>query len=312
MKIFSIILVSLYSLLTVISLPFFIQALNGLKRTLFIVLNFCTVVALLLNMIHEILFGLTTQEALDIINDLFSDAEKSFAFRVGDIVRQSVFLILGDFFDCFYYFVCLMMSFDIYKMICDPFGYREFSHWKNVGRILLGGSFVCLTLGSHNFLLMLIKIFYQSDDLLDSYGSGYRQAMHGSNIFNLVRIVIIKLIYSIAVFIISKKIKEKLVESERLHSSGQCNWTLYKNIYHFSLIPFWINFIRSFHEFIFALRPLMLLLDNFGNFNCSGKWYFRSDIIFCATLIVHVLSSFSYIIGLFIFFPKVRKNVFLY
>ena len=217
-----------------------------------------------------------------------------------------------DFFYYLHLLLCFISNTDVNRMICNPFEYAEFCTWKCLGKYLAFGVVFCILLASESIIL---TIFLSGSYLRNYYFflrdyDLYVKVRFGVNIFFLVTIVVIKVVYSYVVIQMAKKTKKSLRESEELASQNAGNAErkrkMHRRIYHFSLIPLVLSILCSFHDIFERFLPIV---EYQGKFRGCFQVFIKKEIVVCFSAGIFSVSSCSYIVGLFIFFPKIRNSI---
>ena len=206
-----------------------------------------------------------------------------------------------------YYFFSLMQSIDIYKMVCDPFSYSEYSELKNIVRQLVIGCSICFLLACDNFTYIAAAAIVLKDPskyLLDwsPEMNFYFRISRCTEIFHAVKILTMKLLYSGLVIFLSHKTRLGLLESENMANvRNQAKVSAQRRIFLFALVPLGINFFYLIPELLIEIfpNPQLISMDS----GTTPPVHVRSCISACMVTI----GSFSYFIAYPIVFPAVRR-----
>ena len=305
-------MLSINIIIGLISLPVFFKHINGTRRV-YISLQQASIIVRLIVMILRYLIIHYYEDGEGISGIL---AEKfNHWLALGDVdatignqghwtklsymqlsILNRLFIFLEDFAYYEYYFLSLLQSVDIYKMICDPINYSDFCTSLKVAKYNLVGLFCCFLSASDNFIKLVCDI-----DFLDSYQINL---LLGIEIFNVIKLALLKMFYSISVMKLAYLTRAALNESVR---TSNRKISLYKRIFFFSLIPFFISILFTANEVFKLGEALAILL----NFDCKSKMIFlREDVKMGIATSLPTIGSLIYIFGYIALFPDVRKTLF--
>ena len=174
--------------------------LKGIKKVLITMQQFCIIV-------HHTCLALPwfvfRQEILNSLVD--DDNTRKYAddfMAVEKTKYEAILKTLADVMHYQYYFLSLMFSIDIYKMVCHPFQYSEFSSAKNLFKYLAIGTGVCLVLATDSMAMIFvlpefarsqkkISLSLEVNQLKDT--QKYQEnVLYGFEIFKLVKLIILK------------------------------------------------------------------------------------------------------------------------
>ena len=206
--------------------------------------------------------------------------------------------ILSYMTNCFYfkiYIYCLMQSLDIYKLICSPFEYADFSNTRNFMKCLFIACCVsCLAAIDH---VAVINLYFSSEPakIIEELKS-HQSILHSLRLFTIFKLALIKTLLLVAnlklVVAIRKSLNESVDISGRKKQSS-------KRLLFFSLLPLCFNILFSIHE-------LLAIVFSFKTYD--GKEAFVSDeVIMNLTIVVLTLQPLSYLAAYFYLFPGLRK-----
>ena len=146
----------------IIFIPSLVTSLHGMRRSFVVIQQVCIVSNLLLVLLNEVLstsdldtetiqFPYTKFSQELGLDDLPNGKRvKFYAFVGTQLMKMTRFFAYYGF-----YLMSFMQKLDLYMMICHPLNYEKFKETKNVMKMLLIGSFICLAAACDN----LIPIF---------------------------------------------------------------------------------------------------------------------------------------------------------
>ena len=302
----STIIMLICGLVTLLTLPALIMEMKGPRRVLIVLQQ----VFLFGHHIFVALPWLLRKK--NFIDDFMDTAEASVHYSsilsIRIITIEILFAILRNIFQYQFYLTSLMQSMDVYKMVCSPFDYKEYSSMKNLIKQILVGTMVCLALCldtvARGFLLPAVI-----------HGGHGGQSKAGSiakgiAVVEVVKTVSFKILYSIAICRLAYMTKKGLSQSFEISQDAKRK-RKHQRIFYFTLIPFFLNLVfvgQEVMDWDFQTLGKIVTQDialseyisqNMGNINGSASQIVR--------LVLFSLGSFAYTIGLFILFPHVRK-----
>ena len=198
-----------------------------------------------------------------------------------------------------YYFLSLMQSYDVYVMVCKPFDYAEFTKKCNVAKYFIGGLAFCFVIACDSFANLAFEIFLAIQGTLDGqtsrerYFNLHENVRYGMGIFGIVKLIMLKLAYSVAVVRMAWLTRESLVRSSKI---SKLNRGLHHHLFYFSLIPLFGSVLFTGHELMISLKMV--------------KWIKVSDfIIICIQSSIVAFGSLFHFFGYILVFPLVRKKI---
>ena len=228
--------------------------------------------------------------ALGNMEKYFGTYQKALSHRI--VLLPDTFKIFEDFFHYEYYLVSMMQSVVIYKMVTDPFKYKEFNELGNIVRYLLRGTLGCLLMSLDSLAILLVRPWYLYRFVMESTSDHSKKILTGLLILKLVKTILFKIFSSIAIIRIAILTKNNLSTD-----MGQDNRKkeLRQRLYYFMLIPLFLNVLYLGQE-------VMEWLDVWKT-NVSGG---RRELPFLKMIMLSI-SSLAYFFGFFFVSPKVRE-----
>ena len=284
-------------------LPLLVKVLKGPRR-IFIILQQLSILCFLA-------FSLISNWSNSDVSDMQKAMEQVSEFRnkstTTAVIKSVVFGKTVEFFQdfCYYefYFLAWMHSWDMYEMICNPLKYADFCKKLHLIKVILSGTGVCALLACTNIVNMTIAIILLTfNDGLDQSVLKYNNITDGINIFDIIKTVILKVVYSVVITRLSLSSKSGLDQSSKMASNQNDQKSIFKKFFYFSLMPIFINILFLIHEIPDA---------TFSVFNEStcGSHLVRVDIRFCLTTSAVTIGLLSYLFSFLILFPKIRKTI---
>ena len=148
-----------------------------------------------------------------------------------------------------------MQSLDLYMMICHPLNYEKFKETKNVVKMLLIGSFICLAAACDNLIPIFVEIKYSFATLDENVKSFSTQEsiVFGVGIFSAVKMTSMKLVYTKAIIKMAIRSRNELRHSAEM-SNSQNKIQLYRRLFLFTLIPVFLSLLFTVQESFFVLE----------------------------------------------------------
>ena len=298
----SITLLSISVLSAVVFVPIVVKFLSGVKRVVVISQKIC-IVSYLLFLILKNVFA--NGSVIEYWNDEFIHGHGSY---LDFFTHKHIFEFFQSFFYHEFYFMSLLQSFDIFKMVCFPLQYHEFCEAGVQLQYFVCGTMACLFFASESLMHITIAVIFLSDQkkLISDQSSYYlyNKIFKGIKIFDLTKTIAFKLIYAAAVVRLSLKTKEALHQSSQMAAS-EAKASLHRRLFYFSLIPLFINVLFTFPEVLWLLDPIdQHVVD------CEGQSILlRDDVRVCIAAATVTVGSFFYVVGFTLLFPKVRNAI---
>ena len=262
------------------------------------------------------------KEVMLMLSDIFakSEAEKdSMRQKTDDLINSSggltiqQLILLESFlvtvksvFQNMYYFYSFMQSYDVYVMVCKPFDYAHFSESSAIMKYMLWGSAFCFLFACDSLVNLAIEIVFTVEGT-DLKGYTYRGLPVGGlhydydslrvlfclRIVGFVKLIILKLAYSVAVVRLACLTRKSLLESLQI---SKLNRKLHQTLFYFTLIPLFLSVMFSVHE-------VMILFNRLN-------WVLLGDhIVIGVQSTVVAFGSLFHFFGYIIISPTIRKNI---
>ena len=149
-------------------LPLLIAHLDGQRRTYLIIQQICFTSIFLLEVSPFLFFFdvFSIKPFFPHTLEMANGSRRDLAARDNNIdylhyvTAPEILEMVGDFVYLLYYMLSLLHVYDVMVMVCHPFSYANFSHWKNFTRRVLMGSCCCLLLVCDNLLIILTRTWF--------------------------------------------------------------------------------------------------------------------------------------------------------
>ena len=150
-------------------------------------------------------------------------------------------------------------------MICSPFQYGEYRHWRRFASRLLIGSLLCMIASSHQLFDLIVSIVFT----LGRPNPRYYHFKLGLDIVNCVKVIVTHGLCSVMIIRISLSTRRGLAESDGFSGrNNTCKRNLQHRMFLFSLVPLVNLFLCLWPTVIIAVRPLIRDIQYLkGNFN---------------------------------------------
>ena len=288
----SCLLLGLAILTGLIFLPILLKHVKGPRRILMVLQQICIIGYLSLMTVFMIFMMKPTGQ----------DWIKSILWRDGTKLRSlGIGLHLLEFWKYFFYFAyycfSLMQTIDLHCMICQPFRYETFAKTKNVVKLALAGTGVCLLLSIESLVRMFFVWHVRKVSLSVTYSVHYYFGI--IRVITVVKFGIAKLTYTLFAGKLALEIKTKLAEMSAL-STNQDRSSTNIALFRFNLIPLIVNIFLLGHDI-----PLLIILFMNKGRNCSMKPL--EPIFIIVSAVSFTVTSFSYSVGYISLFPKIRS-----
>ena len=201
------------------------------------------------------------------------------------------------------YFMSLMQSVDVYKMICKPFDYNEFCRGKLMKYISVGAC-MCLLASSDQIVSWYFGLAFMdliSNESLQA-AVAEQKAYFGLSVFDFLKTILIKILYSWAAIRLAWLSRAGMKESSKMSKRQS---TICVRIFYYSLIPLFLSLLFSVHEVFLLLKPFI----GRRSYLEINIYFPKDDVITGIQVSVITFGSLLYCIGYVILFPNV-KNVF--
>ena len=235
-----------------------------------------------------------------ILQDAIFGQRSQFHRAVEDVFINKILWALANFMYYQYYFLSMMYSIDIYVMTCHPFSYSQFSSVKNMTKYLALGTAICLALNADSIIKIVVErnlFIYWGEETTTMFRYGW---LVGFEITKLIKIFVVKIVYSITIVKIALKTRSALKDSVEM-SPNERKSSLFRRLFAFTLIPLFLNFIYFAHD----------IMDvDYTYFHSSlGNWTFTTPTKVITTLSVFTLGSFIYFVGFIALFSNFRNGL---
>ena len=193
-------------------------------------------------------------------------------------------------------------------MVCKPFDYKEFCKKEKLIKNLFIGAGFCLIASSDQLVELAFEIYYTAmDDEKDpSIGMilrfSHKNIHFGIDVFNFVKIMVTKMVFSVAVARLAWLTRSGLITSDR---TSKRNTRMYNRLFYFSLIPLFLNVIFTVHEVLNLLVPILDTENPLSTIPFPDE-----SVIARIQVSVITFGSLTYCMAYLILFSNVR-NIFL-
>ena len=131
----------------------------------------------------------------------------------------------------------------------------------------------------------------------------FKQSLRqGIDIFNIVKYVLLKLMFSVAVAKMAVLTRTGLRHSAKM-SNNKTKQSTHHRLFIFSLVPLFMSIFYTVSEVFVIIHPILKTENN----RCS--WFNREDIQFSISATLFTIGSFLFNGCFFLLFPKVRKTM---
>ena len=282
--------------ISIIFIPIFVRALTGVKRIYIILQQFCI-------FLHQIFVGLPS-----LIPKQYDHFMSLMEFGLQDEILESYLSILSSkplladtllrilesLCQYEYYLLSMMQSMDVFKMVTDPFRYKEYSSTKNVLGYLLKGTVGCFFLTLDSIAILFVKPLALQETFKTGVQGIYGKIMYGISIVKFVKSILFKMIYSIIIVNIAIMTKNSL-ENDTSLSPDDKRKTLRKRLFYFMLIPLFVHVLYLSHEIVdWLCHDLETEVMEFEELSLLK-------------LVTLSIGSLAYVLGYIVIFPKARK-----
>ena len=297
----SISLLSMNVLVGIFFLPILMKYMSGVKR-LYVAAQHICIICYLLCLLVETLSSGSTFSFYKVFGEqnFTSKIFTSRMFAFGYLLR-----FISQIFYINYYYISILNAYDIYVMTCQPFDYAMCAKKTKLAKRLTFGFFVSIFANSNSLFDICYQLYSfqnKSRQLINIF-SAEKQFILGSNLFNLLNVVLIKATSAIGNLRIYVLIKRSLKESMQM-SSKQNQEKLHQNVCQFILVPFFLNLLFLGHDIPTHQHTLLPMVER-----CSKT---KRDIVLkgvSTSIDIFTLGSLTNYICYIIFFPKIRQLI---
>lgn len=289
-------------------------ALKGIKRLHLVLQQLCIVIFLSMQM-------WICSKHFESYNSIFPNFEKE---RVKSNVWKSALkhvnqIYVIEFFARGFYnqffFLSLLNCFDINKMICFPFEYKEYCQLGNQIRRMCLGLVISFALASYKLTYILLQYLLPNENNDGKFDISKRtliEMVHES--LALAVLINYKVICSVVIVKKSLRTRKSLKELAAIgNAQNNSKRESHKRIFYFSLIPLLNNILSFWPDTIERVEPLVeivhLLKEDFS-YNNNNFLILSDDFILITQATVFSFISFSFLVGYLVFFPSIRQKFF--
>ena len=221
---------------------------------------------------------------------------------------RTIFGSLYRFATCFfyyeYYLSSLMLTLDIYVMVCEPFRYGEFSAGTNIAKCLLVGSLVSFLIASSDLVSAFVSMTYYF--LKPTSPKIFKRILLGITVFKTVKIAIAKVAFSIIIMRMGLSVLKSLKESMQMGGDSSSNKRhVYRRLFYFCLIPLVLNALLLIPEF-FWVGNIITLANAFDD--CDETNIFsRHPIVYGLQAGIFTFGTYIYYLAFLVLFRTVRQ-----
>ena len=301
-------LIAITFLLGLFFMPIFLKHLTG-NRRIFIFLQqlailchlFCFLLEFLLLESPTSFFEKTKYQSYRLTEVLYKDH-----------VKQKAMGLVQEFFNAAIFFLAFMQTWDVYKLVCDPFKYVEFARLGNIIKYLGWGFLACLLMQSDILTNLLLGVFDTSSEMSD-YIRQHNGVQFGLELFGFIKLVVARLVFAVVLCRLAVLVRRSLQESSRVEGEqqGRAKKVLYRRLFYFCLVPQFFN--------ILYLVPKILATI----FRCLGANPMAIEEADCYTMddfrtakLMNIISecsmalgSLTYYLAFVVLFPHVRNTL---
>ena len=217
---------------------------------------------------------------------------------------ENFYAFVFSFFYFEFYLSSMMLTMDIYVMVCHPFRHERFRSITNVLKWLLIGSGVCMFLAISDLsagVFSLVHYLRQTPYSLD-----YQNVSLGLNITKTAVIATAKLAYAVAISRMGYHVFTSLNESSQMSGERRDSKSrMYRRLVCYCLLPQILNILFLVPE-VFRLGRAISHYDNKDPCNESNVFR-RKHLVLGINFGVFTFSSLSYHLAYLALFPSVRR-----
>ena len=271
-----------------------------------IIQQMCIIVYLVSTLLQNILSIESSESLADFGNNLSSLAKNGQSLH---IISKGLVQLVQSFAYYEYYFMSMMHSLDLYKIVCHPLKYDDFKETRNIIKLISYGSVICFVSSGDHVVSVAIGLTLNKDtnDAIENKDL-IRNMSLAVHIGNAVKIVLLKTYYSVSIPRMAVLTRKGLKQSENM-SNRNDKQSAHHRLFLFTLIPLLLSFLFTIKEIIIVGKPFIETLDS----GCSPHWLHRKDVTLVISTALFTFGSFTYFAGYIALFPKIReifKNIF--
>ena len=286
----------IFGLEAIFVIPTTLYHLKGARKVFIVAQKLCILGHHVFFVLPMVLVQRSFLESLGKAADLMNS--NSYTGLLSNFSFSTLFNFLRQLFLYEYFFLSLMLSVDIYWMVCHPLSYSEFNNIKSITKMLFLGSAACLISSFDSFLSIFLTPLE-----FHRLSKDHKYLPFGIEVVSVTKWLTLKVVYAIVCVKIAAMIKTSLAESTKISKNANRR-SLYQRLKFFSLIPFFLNFIHIGHE-ILHIR-FMVLTDIFTEDLEFLLQFMRTEsVCMYLTFGIFMVSSFVYDIGLMVLFPRI-------
>ena len=223
------------------------------------------------------------------------------------ILMKNVITFIQTFFCHFYYFLSFMQTLDMNNMVCKPFDYKKFCKPRKIIQYLSVGVLACFASAMDDLIHLIVSFVRISDDSF-FHETGqfltYFSIRDGIDTFSLVKMILLKMIYTGFIIKLSWDTKKALNESAKM-AGESAKHSLYRRLFGFSLLPLCLNLLFIIPE---AIAESKSVKNDMIWINCQQNGIFeRVDVKMGILASMVTCGSFSYIIAYVALYSNVRR-----
>ena len=200
-------------------------------------------------------------------------------------------------------------------MVCEPLKYADFCQNRALVQHLSLGLAVSLVSSADHFLVFLFRLVRLNGGMSDiQHMITTFDVNWAINVFTSIKMMVMKTAYSIVVIKLALKTKASLSDSETMAANQaegerqRQRKALHRRLFHFSLIPLFLNFLFLVYE-IFDIGLPFVQHEKRVNDCVMPHLFDRFGVKLVITAVVFTVGSFSYVVGCLLLFPKVREAI---
>ena len=292
-----------------------LRSFQGIRKLFIVMQQICIIVFLSIQLFQSLTFHSfsetdTNSDFTRVGKFLYSIAQKDHLDLAKDMSIGSIVKIIMEVVKNFayyeYYFATMLHSVDLYVMICNPLNYDTFRETGNVMKIVAIGSAICFIANCERLAELFVHIIFP-DIIADEIEQNYffKQSLRqGIDIFNIVKYVLLKLIFSVAVAKMAVLTRTGLRQSAKM-SNNKTKQSTHHRLFIFSLVPLFMSIFYTVSEVFLIIHPILKTENN----ECTKHWFYREGIQFSISATLFMIGSFLFNGCFFLLFPKVRKTI---
>ena len=217
--------------------------------------------------------------------------------------RNFLFTFASSFFYYEFYLLSLLLTMDVYVMVCHPFKYGEFRSVANVTKCLIIGSAVCLLLAISDLIASIFALAYYLREF--SYLSANENAFLGIAIAKATKIALAKIAYMVCISRMGYRVVISLTESQRMEGrAGNSKSKMYKKLIGFCFLPQVISTLFLVPEIFVLGRGISFKMDR----RCTKSNIFHEDVLVSGLQFsIFTFGTFMYHLAFLGLFPAVRR-----